>query len=150
MTRDRSLSRLPGPGRLPDMERDFAGWRRVLTAAVVVHLVIAIVHGVAHSWAHVPLSHVSMLFVIVVILGGPLAGLWLTVAAPRAGTWLVALSLGAALIFGVVNHFAAAGPDHVSSVTAEWRPLFASTAWLLAITEALGSALAFRLALDGA
>ena len=37
----------------------------------------------------------------------------------------------------------AANPDHVAHIVAEWRVLFGLTAVLLALTEALGSGLAF-------
>jgi hypothetical protein len=47
-------------------------------------------------------------------------------------------------VFGLVNHFGLPGSDHVAHVDARWRMLFASTAVLLAITEALGSGLAIR------
>jgi Na+/proline symporter len=50
------------------------------------------------------------------------------------------------LVFGFVNHFVFSSPDHVAHVARPWRPLFATTAVLLALTEALGSGLAIRLA----
>jgi hypothetical protein len=48
-------------------------------------------------------------------------------------------------VFGLVNHFVLGSPDHVAHVAPQWRPLFATTAALLAVTEALGSGLAIRL-----
>ena len=54
--------------------------------------------------------------------------------------------MAAAFVFGCVNHFALAGPDHVSHVAESWRPLFTTTAVLLAAIEALASALAFHIA----
>ena len=50
---------------------------------------------------------------------------------------------GRSLVFGVVNHFLLESPDHVAQVAAQWRVLFGTTAVLLAVTEALGSGLAF-------
>jgi hypothetical protein len=119
---------------------------RALAAAVVAHLVIAIVHGRAHDSAHVPLSSAALLFVFLVILAGPVVGLALTWAAERPGRWLIATTMAGSLVFGVVNHFMLAGADHVSSVAAPSRLLFGSTAVLLALTEGLGCALAFHLA----
>jgi hypothetical protein len=52
--------------------------------------------------------------------------------------------MAASLVFGVVNHFVLAGSDNVANVDATWRPLFAATAALLAMTEAFGSWLAIR------
>jgi hypothetical protein len=56
---------------------------------------------------------------------------------------LVGLSLTAALLFGVVNHFVLDSPDHVAHIVAQWKVLFGTTAVLLALTEALGAGLAF-------
>ncbi len=54
--------------------------------------------------------------------------------------------MAGSLIFGFLNHFVFASPDHVAHVAPQWRPLFATTAVLLALTEVLGSGLAIRLA----
>ena len=52
--------------------------------------------------------------------------------------------MAGALVFGVVNHFARSSPDHVAQVAAPWRPMFASTAVLLALTEAAATIAALR------
>jgi hypothetical protein len=117
-----------------------------LTAAVLAHLVVSLVHGFAHAQANVPLSLTANLFVYIVILAGPLIGLALTWPAERIGSWLIAVTMAGALVFGVVNHFLLSSPDHVAHVDPQWRPLFAATAILLAITEALACGLAIRLA----
>jgi hypothetical protein len=52
--------------------------------------------------------------------------------------------MAGALIFGVVNHFVLSRPDHVAHVDSQWRALFATTAVLMAITEAWASVLARR------
>jgi hypothetical protein len=119
---------------------------RWLTAAVLVHLVVSIVHGAAHAEAHVPLSRAANLFVFGVILAGPLVGLALASLDERIGSWVIAVTMASALVFGCVNHFVLAGPDHVSQVADRWRPIFTTTAALLAATEALASALAVRIA----
>ena len=118
---------------------------RWLTAAVLVHFVIALVHGLAHTRANVPLSRAGTLFVVSVILAGPLIGLAVTRLAQPIGVALVAITMAASLVFGVVNHFVLSSPDHISHVEASWRTLFASTAALLAVTETLGTGLAVRL-----
>jgi hypothetical protein len=119
--------------------------RRWLAAAVIVHLGISVAHGSAHAQAEVPLSPIQNLFVYVVILAGPLIGLAITWPAERLGGWLIALTMAASLVFGVVNHFVLASPDHVSHVVPESRVLFATTAALLAVTEALSAVLALGL-----
>jgi hypothetical protein len=124
------------------MKREFSRIWPWLTAMVLVHLAVCLVHGVAHGEAHVPLSPAQNVFVVLVILVGPLAGLALTWPAERFGTWLIAVTMGGSLVFGVVNHFLLAGPDHVTHVSSLWRPLFTATAVLLAATEAFGAGLA--------
>jgi hypothetical protein len=109
-----------------------------LLAVVLVHLAISFVHGRAHAGAQVSLPLAGALFVYLVILSGPLVGLAVARWRPRAGAWLVAASLGGALVFGLINHFIIAGPDHVSHVASEWRALFGVTAALLALSEAIG------------
>ena len=81
------------------------------------------------------------LFVYIVILASPLVGLAVSRWRPRTGAWIVALSFSGALLFGLINHFIIAGPDHVSHVAAEWRALFGVTAALLLATEAAGAAI---------
>ena len=85
----------------------------------------------------------------IVILAGPLIGLALTWPAERIGSWLIAVTMAGALVFGVVNHFLLSSPDHVAHVDPQWRPLFETTAILLAVSEALAFGLAIRLAREG-
>ena len=116
-----------------------------MAAAVLAHLVTSIVHGAAHGGAHIPMSLIANLFVFVVILAGPVAGLALSWRAERLGSQIVALTMAGALVFGFVNHFVLESPDHVSHVAAQWRLLFGTTAALLTITEMLGLGFAIRL-----
>jgi len=140
-----SLSRVAPFGRLPGMNISSIATRPWLTLVVAAHLIISVVHGMAHNGAHVPLSAAGNLFVLVVIVAGPLAGVALMWWAEHVGSWIVALAMAGALIFGFLNHFVFASPDHVARVATEWRPLFETTAVLLALTEALGFGLALRL-----
>lgn len=114
--------------------------REALTAVVLIHLAISIAHGRAHTGAQVPLPLAGTLFVFIVILAGPIAGLVLTRWRPRGGALVVAASMAGALVFGLVNHFIIDGPDHVAHVAGEWRSLFGVTAALLAVCEAVGVA----------
>ena len=124
---------------------DLSAWRW-LAATVLAHLVISIVHGIAHTDAQVPLSLAGTLFVFTVIIVGPPAGLAWTWINERRGSWLVAATMAGSFVFGVVNHFLISGPDHVAHVAASSRTLFATTAVLVAFTEAVGFVLAIRLA----
>jgi len=118
---------------------------RWLTVVVLLHLAVSVVHGTAHSGAHVPLSRAANLFVFAVIVAGPLVGLAVALAASRIGSWVIAITMAGALLFGCVNHFVLAGPDHVSQVAGQWRAMFATTAALLAALEGLATVLALRL-----
>ena len=120
---------------------------RLLTAAVLLHLAISIVHGQAHTGAAIPLPLAATLFVYLVILAGPLAGLALARWHPVAGAWVAAASLGGALVFGLINHFVIAGPDHVDHVAQAWRMQFRITALLLVASEAAGVVVGMRSAL---
>src|SRR5262249_20137620 len=141
------LSRSGPPARQLGMNTNAGPLWVWLAAAVLAHLIISIVHGAAHAGAHVPLSRAANSFVIIVILARPLVGLALTWPAERIGSWIIALTMAGSLVFGFVNHFMFESPDHVAHVEAHWRALFATTAVLLALTEALGSGLAIRVAL---
>ena len=113
-------------------------------SAVAAHLVVSILHGTAHTGARVPLSPAANLFVLGVILAGPLVGLALMWPAERIGIWLIGGTMAASLVFGLVNHFVLSSPDHVGHVDPEWRLLFATTAALLAVIEAAGVGLAIH------
>jgi len=117
-----------------------------LGVIVIGHLAISFIHGTAHARANISMSPAANLFVFGVILAGPVIGLALALRSRRVGAWVIGITLAAALVFGVVNHFVLAGADHVAHVDPRWQPLFATTAVLLAITEALGAALAIHLA----
>jgi MFS family permease len=121
---------------------------QALAAAVLIHLAISVVHGAAHDGAQVPLSLAGNLFVYIVILAGPIAGLIASRWFPREGAWIVAGSMAGALLFGLINHFIIDGPDHVPQVAAEWRSLFGVTAALLVVSEAAGVVLGIRASRD--
>jgi hypothetical protein len=115
-----------------------------LAAAVIAHLAVSMIHGTAHARAGIPMSAAQTVFIFVVILAGPPIGLGLMWFRQRAGALTVAYAMGASLVFGLVNHFVVAGPDHVTHVVAPVRAVFATTAIFLVLTEGLGTALAVR------
>ncbi len=120
--------------------------RVALAAIVLAHLAVSVVHGTAHSGAQVALDIPGTMFVYIVILIGPLAGLAVSFWRPQTGAWIVALTMTGSLIFGLINHFIIEGADHVAHVAPAWRALFASTAALLAVVEAAGAAIGVRYA----
>lgn len=117
---------------------------KALAAIVLVHLGVSLVHGAAHSGAQVALGSAGTLFVYVVILAGPLLGLAVAARQRQLGAAIVALTMASSLVFGLINHFIIDGTDHVAHVEAAWRTLFASTAALLVIVEAVGTVVGAR------
>lgn len=116
----------------------------VLAYIVIFHLGLSAIHGLAHARAKVFLSSASTLFVLIVILIAPIAGLLIQrFVHPHAGALIIALSLAGAFLFGVANHFLIHGADHVSQIAQPQRALFGLTAACLALTEFFGAVLAF-------
>src|SRR2546422_798327 len=75
------------------------------TAIVVAHLLVNIVHGLAHRELRVGLAQLDSIFVIVVVLIFPLvaAGLLWT-AKKRLGLILLSLSMFGSLLFVLYHH----------------------------------------------
>ena len=112
------------------------------TAIVVaIHLLINVVHGVAHRELHVGLSPSGSIFVISVVLTLPLVAMALLwTAQKRLGLILLSLSMFGSLLFGLYHHFLVISPDHVRSQPASpWGIAFIFTAYGLLITEAIGT-----------
>ncbi len=108
---------------------------------MLAHLVVNIIHGATHRELHVELGPAAMLFVIGVILLCPLFAMVLLWASQRRlGLVLLILSMAASLVFGLYNHFVVMGPDHVGEqAPGSWGTAFALTAYLLFLTEAVGT-----------
>ena len=124
--------------------------RRVwVTVAVLVHLIVTVFHGQAHTRLGVGLSDFQNTYVLIVIVFAPLVAFALSFTRYfRAGVWLLLASMLGSFIFGFVYHYVIISPDHVAHLPAgEARGLFRVTAVLLLITEAFGvvvAALALR------
>jgi len=112
-----------------------------VTAIVVAHLLVNIVHGLAHRELRVGLDPPASIFVIVVVLVSPLLAMalvWTT--KKRIGLILLSLAMFGSLLFGFYHHFLAVSPDHVHSQPPSLRGIaFVLTAYLLLITEAIGT-----------
>jgi hypothetical protein len=112
------------------------------TAVVALNLAVAIVHGLSHARADVPLEPWQMAFVQVTVFALPLlsAVLYWT-PLRRLAAALLASTMLASLLFGVWFHFIADTPDHVSHRSADGPgTLFVVTAALLVPAEMLGAA----------
>jgi hypothetical protein len=112
-----------------------------VTAIVVAHLLVNIVHGLAHRELHVGLAPLASIFVIVIVLISPLIAMalvWTT--KKRIGLILLSLSMFGSLLFGSYHHFLVASPDHIHSQPSGGSgTTFVLTAYLLLITEAIGA-----------
>jgi hypothetical protein len=117
--------------------------RPSLVAIVLVHFVVLLWHGAAHSKLGISLTVLQRAFVVLVITSLPLIGaslLWTNYR--RAAARIIALSMFASLVFGLVNHFVLISPDHITVVPAHrWRYSFILSAALLVVTETIGMVL---------
>ena len=123
---------------------------RLMAAVVVVHFVVAGVHGVAHVGAGVALTAAQLVFVVVVITAAPVYGLYRHYRGPGAqGAAILVASMAASLVFGWIFHFVADTPDDVAQVEPDvvgaWARTFASSAYAVAGIELLGTLLAVAL-----
>ena len=111
------------------------------TGIVLAHLLVNIGHGLAHRELRVGLPPFGSIFVLAVVLILPLLAMALVWAAQkRLGLILLSLSMFGSLLFGLYHHFLVVGRDHVHSQPASpWGVMFVSTAYLLLITEAIGT-----------
>ncbi|HEV7395628.1 MAG TPA: hypothetical protein VGN86_03880 [Pyrinomonadaceae bacterium] len=107
---------------------------------VIIHLIIAIVHGVAHRKLGIELSFLQKLFVISIITVAPiLAMILLPTRAFVTGAALLVFSLTGSLLFGILYHFVIHSNDHVFHLPASrWKLPFQITAVLLALSELVG------------
>jgi hypothetical protein len=114
---------------------------KYVTAIVVAHLLVNIVHGLAHRGLRVGLAPLDSMFVIVVVLIFPLiAMLLLWTAKKRLGLILLSLSMFGSLLFGLYHHFLVVSPDHIhSQPSGGWGTTFVLTAYLFLIMEAIGA-----------
>jgi hypothetical protein len=114
---------------------------KYVTAVVVAHLLVNIAHGLAHRELQVGLDPPASMFVIVVVLVCPLLALALVWSAKkRLGLILLSLSMFGSLVFGFYHHFLVASPDHIhSQPSGGWGATFVLSAYLLLITEAIGT-----------
>lgn len=114
--------------------------RRFGILIVVIHLLISLVHGIAHSRLHIDMNQWQSLYILIVITVLPLvSAILLWRSRTRSGFWLLLISMLGSLLFGGYFHFIAAGADNLSSLGSHsWAQPFQLTAVLLAISEAAG------------
>ena len=103
---------------------------------VGTHLLVTLLHGAIHSVLAIPATAGDTLFRVVVITLLPVASVPLLRRRAKVGAVLLALAMGASLVYGAVNHFLIAGPDHIMAITAlDGQMAFTITAILLFMLE---------------
>lgn len=111
-----------------------------ITAVMLLHAVVVILHGTAHWQIPIPIPLEHKLFVGLVIILAPLLAvelLWNQVY--WSGTTLFLISMAGALWFALYNHFWHLGSDHISEMPANlWGRIFQVTVLLLAACETAG------------
>jgi hypothetical protein len=112
------------------------------TIAVLAHIIIVWLHGVAHTKLGVELSAWQQSYAAIVIVVAPLvAAVLLWTRHVRPGLWLLAASMAGSLIFGGYYHYVAVSADHVSHLPpGDAQGMFRLTALLLVVTETFGLA----------
>jgi len=109
------------------------------TGIVLLHLLIVVPHGVAHSNLQIEMNRWQNVYILVVINLLPLLAAFLIWKRPRAGYWLLLISMTGSLLFGVYYHFISPGSDNAMTLPEHpWSHTFQWTAVLLAITELTG------------
>ena len=112
-------------------------------AIVFVHLGVVLVHTVAHLVLGIVPSPPDTVFIVAVILVGPVLALPILRFNRPLASGLLAIVMGAAFAYGVQSHFLIPGPDQVSIAASDpWTYVFVITAAILAVVELAGLAVA--------
>ena len=106
---------------------------------MVLHAVVNLVHGAAHSALLIHMSTWQNVYIFVVIFALPIVAGVLLWRRSRNGFLLLLLLMLGSLLFGGYYHFILPGPDHVGHLTDHaWTIPFQVSAVLLALIEAAG------------
>jgi len=116
--------------------------RTISVAIIVLHLMVTMAHGAAHSTLKVLMNGWQNAYILIVIVLLPLVAGFLIWKRARGGYLILFLSMLGALGFGGYYHFVLAGADNVSAVghhaMTSWAQVFQVSAVLLALVEFAG------------
>ena len=113
--------------------------RRAGIAIVVLHLIVGVVHSVAHSELQIYMATWQNAYILFVIFVLPLVSGFLLWRRSRLAFLLLFISMFGSLLFGGYYHFLAPGPDNVSQLSHHaWTLPFQLSAVVLALLEAVG------------
>ncbi|HKY30152.1 MAG TPA: hypothetical protein VJM12_19640 [Pyrinomonadaceae bacterium] len=114
--------------------------KRASIAIITLHLLVGVVHSLAHSALQIYMATWQNAYILVVITVLPLVAAFLLWRRSRLAFLLLFISMLGSLIFGGYYHFVAAGPDNVSELDQHaWTFPFQLSAILLAVLEGLGT-----------
>ena len=109
---------------------------RYLIGLVLAHFVVNLVHATAHFGLQILPAGLDLVFILGVILIGPIVALVILRFNPPLAAGLLAVLMVASFVYGIVSHFLVPGPDNVTFLGSQtWTVLFVSTAFLLGVLE---------------
>jgi hypothetical protein len=112
---------------------------RLGVVIVVLHILVVIPHSIAHTMMQIDVNAWQNIYIVLVILIGPVVSGILLLRTSRSGLFLLALSMAGSLVFAVYYHFVAPGPDNVAFLHPHpWTQAFRVSAILLAVVESGG------------
>lgn len=118
----------------------------VLTILLIIHHIIAIIHGDAHTGIPVILSSAQNIFVYLVIMLVPIIAVvlvWTRFA--TIGLWLLLLSMVGSFAFDVFHHYILVSPDNIAHLPQSPAALQSQFIWSahgLTVMQVLGAGLA--------
>src|SRR2546428_3348454 len=109
---------------------------RYLIGLVLAHFVVNLVHATAHFGLQILPASLDIVFILGVILVGPIVALIILRFNPPLAAALLAVLMGASFVYGLVSHFLVPGPDNVTLIRSQtWTALCVATAFLLGVLE---------------
>ena len=110
------------------------------------HFAVVIWHLILLLKVQPNTPRLALVLLLIVNLIPILAIIVLQSGHPRLAGWMIVVPLGVALVIGIYAHFLSSGTDNVFRMPpGEWRSSFQLTALLLAVLEALGCIIGFRM-----
>ena len=112
---------------------------RYLVGLVVAHFALTLVHASSHSALQLLPTGLDLVFILSVIMIGPIVGLLVLRFSRILAAGLLAVFLAASFVYGFYSHFLAPGPDNVTLVLSQtWTVVFVITAALIGALEIAG------------
>src|SRR5438132_11255305 len=96
---------------------------RYLIGVVLAHFVVNLVHATAHFGLQILPAGLDLVFILGVILIGPIVALVILRFNPPLAAALLAVFIGASFVYGIVSHFLVPRPASVTFMRAPaWTP----------------------------